>query len=174
MSRCSSARILRTAVDGLAHAVEDAAQHIARHAQLQGVAQEADLGVLQIQSGGGLEELDHGIVAADLQHLAATDGAVGQLDLAQLVIGDALDLPDHHQGAVDLLDRLVFTDHASAPPLATAASICSCMSRLICANTSGYLSSGMLLARPISSRKGILNRSAGWAPFSMAARQHAS
>ena len=44
MSRYSSGEDVGAAVDGLAHAVEHAAQHIAGHAQLQGVAQEADLG----------------------------------------------------------------------------------------------------------------------------------
>ena len=35
---------LGAAVDGLAHAVEHTAQHVGGHAQLQRVAQEADLG----------------------------------------------------------------------------------------------------------------------------------
>src|SRR5699024_4365258 len=60
---------LRSAVDGMAHAVEDAAQHIVGHRQLQRVAQKADLGVGQIDTGGGLEELHHGVVAVDFQHL---------------------------------------------------------------------------------------------------------
>ena len=111
------------AVDGPAHAVEDPAQHIAGDAQLQGVAQETDLGLLQVDAGGGLEELDHGVVAVDLQHLAVTQVTVGQLDLAQLVVGDPLDLLDQHQRAVDLLDGTIFTDHASSPPLAATASI---------------------------------------------------
>ena len=119
---------VRAAVDGLAHAVEDPAQHVAGHGQLQGVAQEADLGVLQIDAGRGLEELDHGVVAVDLQHLAAAQGAVGELDLAQLIVGDALDLLDHHQRAVDLLYGAVFTDHQNSPPFAAAASIWSAMS----------------------------------------------
>ena len=116
------------AVDGLAHAVKDPAQHVAGYAELQRMAQEADLGLGQIDAGGGLEKLDHGGIAVDLQHLAAADGAVGQLDLAQLVVGDALDLLDQHQGSVDLLNGAVFTNHSSAPPLATAASICSAIS----------------------------------------------
>ena len=67
---------VRAAVDGLAHAVEHAAQHVGRHTQLQGMAQEADLGVGQVDAGGGFKELDHGGVAVDLQHLAPADGAV--------------------------------------------------------------------------------------------------
>ena len=76
MSRYSSGDDVRAAVDGLAHAVEHAAQHIGGHAQLQGVSQKADLGVGQVDAGGGFKELDHGGVAVDLQHLAAADGAV--------------------------------------------------------------------------------------------------
>ena len=124
---------LRAAVDGLAHAVEHPAQHVAGHAQLEGVAQEAHLGLLQVDAGGGLEQLHHGVVAVDLQHLAAADGAVGQLDLAQLVIGDAGHAAHHHQGAVDLLYGTVFLDHSSAPPLAAAASISSSISRAMSA-----------------------------------------
>ena len=111
------------AVDGLAHAVEDTAKHIAGNAQLQGVAQEADLGVGQVDAGGGLKELDHGGVAVDLQHLAPADGTVVQLHLHQLVIGDAFHLTDHHQRADDLLYGTVFTDHASSPPLAAISAI---------------------------------------------------
>ena len=114
---------VRTAVDGLAHAVEDAAQHVAGDAQLQGVPQEADLGVGQVDTGGGLEELDHGGVAIDLQHLAPAGGAIMELHLHQLVIGDAFHLTDHHQRADDLLYGTVFTDHASSPPLAAISAI---------------------------------------------------
>ena len=121
------------AVNGTAHAVEHPAQHVAGHGQLQGVAQEPDLGLGQVDAGGGLKELDHGVVAVDLQHLAAADGAVGQLDLGQLVVGDALDLAHHHQRAVDLLDCAIFPNHASAPPLAAIASISSSISRAISA-----------------------------------------
>ena len=70
-----------TTVDGLPHAVEHAAQHIAGHAQLQGMAQETNLGVRQVDTGGGLEELNNSGVAVDLQHLAAANGAVMQFDL---------------------------------------------------------------------------------------------
>ena len=116
------------AVNGLAHAVEHAAQHIAGHAQLQGVAQEADLGVRQIDTGGGFKELDHGGVAVDLQHLAPAEGAVMQLDLHQFVIGDVFHHADHHQRAADLLNGFIFTDHSSSPPLAAMAAICCSIS----------------------------------------------
>ena len=120
------------AVDGPAHAVEHPAQHVGGHAQLQGVAQEADLGVRQVDAGGRLEQLDHGGVAVDLQHLAPADGAVVELHLHQLVIGDALDHADDHQGAGDLLDRSVFPDHASSPPSSAMAVISCSISAEIC------------------------------------------
>ena len=113
------------AVDGLTHAVEHPAQHVAGHGQLQGVAQKSDLGLGQVDAGGGLEQLDHGGVAVDLQHLAAADGAVGQLDLGQLVIGDALHPVHHHQGAGDLSDGLVFTNHSASSPF-SAMAVISC------------------------------------------------
>ena len=116
------------AVNGLAHAVEHAAQHIAGHAQLQGMAQEVDLGVRQVDAGGGLEELDHGGIAVDLQHLAPAYGAVVQFDLHQFVIGDVFHHADHHQRAADLLNGFIFTDHSSSPPLAAMAAICCSIS----------------------------------------------
>ena len=51
------------------------------HPQLEGVPQKADLGLRQIDAGGGLKQLHHGGITVDLQHLAAADGAVRQLDL---------------------------------------------------------------------------------------------
>ena len=74
---------------------------------------------------------DHRVVAIDFQHLAAADRAVGQLDLAQLVVSDALHFFDHHQRTVDLLDRLIFPDHTSSPPFSAHASISPAMLRAI-------------------------------------------
>ena len=75
------------------------------------MAQETDLGVRQIDAGGGLEELDYGGVAVDLQHFAPADGAVMQFDLHQFVVSDVFNHTDHHQRAVDLLYGFVFTNH---------------------------------------------------------------
>ena len=116
-----------------AHAVEHAAQHIAADGQLQGVAQEADLAVLEVDAGGGLEELNHGLVAVDFQHLAATDTAVRQLDLRQLVVGNTLDLLHHHQRAGDLIYGTVFLHHTSAPAFSTMAAISCSISAAISA-----------------------------------------
>ena len=131
MSRYSSARISGPAVDGAAHAVEHPAQHILGHAQLQRMAQKADPGVRQIDSGGGLKQLDHGGIAVDLQHLTTADGAVVELHLHQLVVGDALHHADDHQGAGDLLYRSVFPDHASSPPSSAMAAISCSISAAI-------------------------------------------
>ena len=108
------------AVDGLAHAVEDAAQHILGNGQLLGVAQEADLGLGQVDALGGLEQLNNSLVAFHLKHLAAADLAVGELDLAQLVVGDAFHMLDHHQRAGDLSYCLILFNHASSPPAMTS------------------------------------------------------
>ena len=48
-----------------------------------------------------------------------------QLDLPQLVIGDALHMVHHHQGAGDLLDRLIFPNHSASSPFSATAEICS-------------------------------------------------
>ena len=122
---------VRAAVDGLAHAVEHAAQHVGRHTQLQGMSQEANLGVGQVDAGGGFKELDHGGVAVDLQHLAPADAAVGQLHLHQLVVGDIFHHTNHHQGAGDLLNGAIFTNHWSSPPCSAMAWISASISREI-------------------------------------------
>ena len=111
------------AVNGPAHAVEHPAQHVHGHAQLQGMSQEADPGLGQIDAGGALKQLDHGGVAVDLQHLAAADRAVGELDLTQLVVGDALYPLHHHQRAGNLLDGLVFPNHSASSPFSATAAI---------------------------------------------------
>ena len=72
---------LRAAVDGLAHAVEHPAQHVAGHAQLEGWPRKRTLDSARLMPAEGLKELNHGVVAVDLQHLAAARGAVGQLNL---------------------------------------------------------------------------------------------
>ncbi len=123
---------LRAAVDGPAHAVEHPAQHVGGHAQLQRMAQEADLGVRQVDAGGGLKQLHHRGVAVDLQHLAPADGAVVELHLHQLVVGDAVHHADHHQRTGDLLYGSVFPDHASSPPSSAMAAISCSISAEIC------------------------------------------
>ena len=99
---------LGAAVDGLAHAGENPAQHILGDAQLQAAPEEADLAVLQVDAGGAFKQLDQHGGAVDLQHLAAPQFAVGELDLPQLVVGDAFHVLYQHQGAGDLLYGAIF------------------------------------------------------------------
>ena len=122
----------RAVIDGFTHAGEDAAQHIAGHGQIQRTAQEANLRLAQVDTGGGLEELDNCLVAVDLQHLAAADLAVGQLNLAQFVVSDAGDAPDDHQRAGDFLDCTIFFNHQSASPSPTIVAIWPSMSTASC------------------------------------------
>ena len=74
-----------------------------------------------------LEELHDRAVAFHFEHLAAPDAAVRQLDLRQLVVGDAIDVLHDHQRAGDLLNCLIFADHCSSPPRTTS-SISDCIS----------------------------------------------
>ncbi len=115
------------AVDRLAHAIEHAAKHILAHAELQRMAEKANLGFGQIDALRRFKKLHHGAVAVDLEHLAAALFAGGKLDLRQLVVGHALDVLDDHQGACDLPDRFVFLYHCSSP-FAITPSICACIS----------------------------------------------
>ena len=129
----------RAAVDGLAHAVENAAEHVLAHAELQRMPEEADLRFRKVDALRGLEELYDSLVALDLEDLAAADFAVGQLKLAELVIGNALDLPDYHKRTGDLLNCLVFPDHSSSPPSAMAR-ISSFISAMMASKVSATLS----------------------------------
>ena len=116
---------LRPAVLRMAHAVEDAAKHILGHGQLQRMAQEADLAVLQVDAGRVFKQLHDGGIAAALQNLAVPDLAVRQLQLGQLVVGDALDVFDDHQRPGDLTDGTVFADHSASASFATSSICCS-------------------------------------------------
>ena len=122
----------RAAVDGLAHAVEDAAEHILAHAQLQRMAEEADLRLCEVDALRALKELHDRVVVLDLEDLAAADFTVRELDLGQLVVGHAFDVLDDHQRAGDLLDRFILFNHCSSPP-AIISLICAVMSAAILA-----------------------------------------
>ena len=120
------------AVDGLTHAVEDTAEHILADGELLRMAEEADFGLGKVDALCGLEQLHDSLIALDFEDFAAADFAVGKLKLAKLVIGDAFNAVDHHQGAGDLSYGLIFFDHASSPP-ATTASISAFISAAIAA-----------------------------------------
>ena len=93
------------------------------------MAQEAGLGLGQVDALGRLKQLNNRPVALYFKNLAATDFAAGQLDLAQLVIGDAFHMLNHHQRAGDLFYGLILFNHASSPPAITFA-----ISSFICAS----------------------------------------
>ena len=119
---------LGAAVDGLAHAVEDAAQHVARHGELERVAQKADTRIGEVDACRCLKQLHDRAVAVDLKHLAAARAAVGEDDLCQLVIRDALHVVHDHQRAGNFANGLIFTDHSSFSPFSAIAAICSSIS----------------------------------------------
>ena len=100
--------------------VEHAAEHVLRHGELLRMAEEAHLRLGKVYALRGLEKLNDGLAALDLEHLAAADLTVGQFKLAQLVIGDALNVVNHHKGAGNLSYCFILFDHASSPPAMTA------------------------------------------------------
>ena len=116
----------------MAHAVEDSAQHVAGNGQLQGVAQEADLTLGKVNTGGGLEELNDSLVALDFKDLAAADFAGGELDFGKLVVSDAFNSGSYHQRAGYFFYGTIFFNHAASPPPITS-SICAAMSSVILA-----------------------------------------
>ena len=71
-------------VDGLAGAVEDTAEHVLGHGDLERVARELDAGLAGVDAGGALEHLDDGAAAGDLEHLPGALGAIGQRQVHDL------------------------------------------------------------------------------------------
>ena len=108
---------IRAAVNGTAHAVEDAAQHGRGHAQAHAVAQETGFGIVDLQALGAFKELYQRLVAVDNQDLAAADFTVGLLDFHQFVVFDAFYLVNQHQRADDLANCLVIFTHRVRLPL---------------------------------------------------------
>ena len=88
---------LGASVDGASHTVEDASQHILGCAQLHASSQETYFTVGEVDTGGTLIKLYHSVASVYLQHLAPADLAVCQLDLAQLVVGNAFHALYQHQ-----------------------------------------------------------------------------
>ena len=119
----------RPPVDRLPHPIEHAPQHIPGHRQLEGMPQETNLGMGQIDPRIGLEKLDHRTVSIDLQHLSTANRSVRQFDLHQFIEGRTLHLPDHHQWPRNFRNGSVFLDHISAPPFSVSWAICWAISR---------------------------------------------
>ena len=102
---------LRSTVDRPAEAVEYAAQHVLGYAQLHRPAQKTDFTVGEVDACGCFKELYQRIGTVDFKHLAAAGLAVGQFDLAELVVGDIFNLLHQHQGAGDFFYRTIFFCH---------------------------------------------------------------
>ena len=132
-------------VDGLTHTVEHAAQHILGNRQFQGVSQETDLGLCQVDALCGLKQLHNSTVSVHFQHFAAAFFTAGQFDLSQLVEGDAFYAFHDHQRAGDLFDCFIFFDHSSFPPSMTAW-ICAFISVSIWAYSASNFSGAVILA----------------------------
>ena len=84
------------------------------------MAEEANLGFGKVDALGGFEQLNHCLPAFDFKHFAAPDLAVGEFQLAELVVGDVFNPVDNHQRACDFFYCFIFFDHLSFPPAATA------------------------------------------------------
>ena len=97
-------------------------------AELERMAQKADARIGEVDARRRFKQLHDRAVAVDLEHLAAARAAVGEDDLCQLVIRDALHMVHDHQRAGNFADRLIFTDHSSFSPFSAIAAICSSIS----------------------------------------------
>ena len=66
-------------------------------------------------------------------HLAAADAAVGELNLGQFVVGDAVNLLDDHQRAGDLVYGTVFLHHNWSPAFSAISAISRSISSVMAA-----------------------------------------
>ena len=98
----------------MSHTIEDTAQHIRGYGQFNAVAQETNLALCQVDTGGVLKQLYQHVVAVDLQNTAVTDIAVGQFNLSQFVISDAFYSSHQHQRAGNFGYGLIFFQHYSS------------------------------------------------------------
>ena len=97
----------RAAVQGLAHAVEDAAQQVGGHRRRQGAAGETHPGFLQGQAHGLAEELDHRFVLAHGQDPAGLAGAVRGGDLDTFVKAHPPNARNHQERPGNALEAQV-------------------------------------------------------------------
>ena len=98
-------------VDGTAQSVEDTAQHILGYAQLHGTAQETDLTGIQVDTGGGFEQLYQSVSTVNFQNFTAALLTACQLDFSQFIVGYALNAAYQHKGTGNLFDCPVFFRH---------------------------------------------------------------
>ncbi len=108
----------RALVDGTPQAVEDPAQDVLAHRQLQALAGEAHPGFRDVQAAGGLEGLQQHHVVLHLQHVPQPHGAVGELHLHQLVVFRPLHPLQEDERTHDLFDGEIFLYHIPAPSTA--------------------------------------------------------
>ena len=102
-------------VDGLAAAAEDAAQHLRGKGHLHGVAQQPGAGVGEGEAGGALKHLDHRLVPLQADDTPVPDGAVLQLQVDHLLKAGVLNMVQHHQRAIDLLESYKLNAHRVWP-----------------------------------------------------------
>ena len=102
-------------INGVAHTVEDAAQHIRRNTELDPVSYETSLGRGSLQTLRTFKQLDQGTVPINHKDTAAADFAVSLMDFHQLVIFHASYMIHRHQGADDFPDCLIIFTHCRHP-----------------------------------------------------------
>ncbi|MPN37102.1 hypothetical protein SDC9_184618 [bioreactor metagenome] len=100
-------------VDGFAHAVEDASQHVRSDVELDGFAQKTRLRGADLQALRTFEKLQQRLVLIDFQHAASADASVGLLNFYQFVVFNARNLLNQHQRAYDFLNGAIFFTHAA-------------------------------------------------------------
>ncbi len=88
------------------------------------MAEEPDLGILQVDAGGCLKQLHQCPILIDLQDLAAADLSVCKFNLTQLVVGDILHAADQHQRSGNFLYGAVFLGHNYSSSFPTRSAIC--------------------------------------------------
>ena len=111
---------IRTAVNGIAHAVENTAEHIFRNCQLLGMTEETDFRLGKVDALCRFKQLNDSLLPLNLKHFAAANLPVRELQFTEFIVGDIFHPVNNHQRAGDFFYGFIFLDHSLFPPAATA------------------------------------------------------
>ena len=101
----------RAAVAGVAHTVEDSAEHIGGNGKFDAVPQKSRLGIGNLQALRTLEKLHYGFIVFNFEHFAASYFAVSLSNLDKFVIPYSVNSVDEHQRSYDLFYGFIFLIH---------------------------------------------------------------
>ena len=112
----------RPAVRGFPRSREDAAEHLAGHAELDRLSEELHAR-RAVDPCGPFEDLDNDDARGRIKDLASLPAAIPELDFDEFVVSHGVCLLDEDQGPGDFADRPVLLRHQRASSFLKSSSI---------------------------------------------------